>query len=313
VAPPERIAVIGAGLMGHGIAQVFACAGHAVTVQDPFPEALASLHERVAANLRRLGLPDTAVERITACGEVADAVAEAAFIFEVAPEDVALKQELMDRITRCAPPTAVIASNTSSMPVATYAATARGRDRVVGAHWWNPPYLIPLVEVVQGAETSSATVEATMALLAGVGKLPVLVRRDVPGFIANRLQHALWREAMALVQDGVCDAQTVDLCIKNSFGLRLSVMGPLETADLGGLDMILSIHEQILPSIDRTPGPLPILVDKVNAGDLGMKTGRGFYEWTPDEAAATRRRLTDHLIAALAARAAGAGVPADGR
>ncbi len=302
--PAERIAVIGAGLMGHGIAQVFACAGHAVTVQDPFPEALASLHERVAANLRRLGLPEAAVDRITPCGEVADAVADATFIFEAAPEDVALKQDLMERLTACAPPTAVIASNTSSMPVASYAETARGRERVVGAHWWNPPYLIPLVEVVQGAETSPTTVAATMALLAAVGKLPVLVRKDVPGFIANRLQHALWREAMALVQDGICDADTVDLCIKNSFGLRLSVMGPLETADLGGLDMILSIHEQILPFIDRTPGPLRVLTDKVKAGDLGMKTGRGFYEWTPAEAAATRQRLTDHLIAALAARPA---------
>lgn len=312
MASPERITVIGAGLMGHGIAQVFACAGHAVMVQDPFPKALASLHERVAANLSRLGLPGAAVERITPCSELADAVADATFIFEAAPEDVALKQDLMGRLTACAPSTAIIASNTSSMPVATYAETARGRERVVGAHWWNPPYLIPLVEVVQGAETSSATVEATMALLAGVGKLPVLVRKDVPGFIANRLQHALWREAMALVQDGICDAETVDLCIKNSFGLRLAVMGPLETADLGGLDMILAIHEQILPFIDRTPGPLQILVDKVGAGDLGMKTGRGFREWTPEEAAATRQRLSDHLIAALVAKAAGDGVPTDG-
>jgi 3-hydroxybutyryl-CoA dehydrogenase len=308
----QRVAVIGAGLMGHGIAQVFACAGHDVTVQDPLPEALASLRERVAANLRRLGLPEAVVERITPCSEVADAVADATFIFEAAPEDVALKQELMARITACAAPSAVIASNTSSMPVATYAATARGRERVVGAHWWNPPYLIPLVEVVQGAETSAATVEATMALLAGAGKLPVLVRKDVPGFIANRLQHALWREAIALVQDGICDAETVDLCIKNSFGLRLSVMGPLETADLVGLDMTLAIHEQILPFIDRTPGPLQILVDKVSTGDLGMKTGRGFREWTSDEAAVARRRLTDHLIAALAARAADSGA-ADGQ
>jgi len=207
---------------------------------------------------------------------------------------------------------AIIASNTSSMPVATYAETAHGRERVIGAHWWNPPYLIPLVEVVQGAETSDATVQTTMDLLTRAGKLPVLLRKDVPGFVANRLQHALWREAMALVQDGICDAETVDLCIKNSFGLRLSVMGPLETADLGGLDMILAIHEQILPFIDRTPGPLQILKDKVSAGDLGMKTGRGFREWTPDEAAATRQRLTDHLIAALAARAAARGAAQDG-
>ena len=309
----ERIAIIGAGLMGHGIAQVFACAGHDVTVQDPFPEVLGTLHERVAANLRRLGLPETAVERIRPCGEIAEAVAGVTFIFEAAPEDVALKQELMVRITDCAAPGAVIASNTSSMPVATYAETARGRERVVGAHWWNPPWLIPLVEVVQGPESSRAAVEATMALLAGAGKLPVLVRKDVPGFIANRLQHALWREAIALVQDDICDAETVDLCIRNSFGLRLPVMGPLETADLVGLDMTLAIHEQILPHIDRTPGPLRILTDKVSAGDLGMKTGRGFREWTPEQAAAARQRLTDHLIATLRPPAADADAGATGR
>ena len=313
MAAPERIAVIGAGLMGHGIAQVFAVAGHTVRVQDPFPEALASLHARVTANLRRLGLPEEAAERITPCAEIADAVDGAAFVFEAAPEDVALKQDLMARITDVAEPSTVIASNTSSMPVAIYAKTARGRERVVGTHFWNPPYLIPLVEVVQGAETSAAVVEATMRLLAAAGKLPVHVRKDVPGFIANRLQHALWREAIALVQDGICDAETVDLCIKNSFGLRLSVMGPLETADLNGLDMILSIHEQILPFIDRTPGPLQILKDKVAAGDLGMKTGRGFLEWTPEQAAAARQALSDHLITALAARSAAADAAASDR
>ncbi len=302
MAGEERIAVIGAGLMGHGIAQVFAVAGHQVAVQDPLPAALASLHERVRANLRRLGLPEEAAERITLHAELAPAVSDAAFIFEAAPEDVALKQELIETVTATAPADAVVASNTSSMPVTIYAERAHGRERVVGTHWWNPPYLIPLVEVVQGAETSPATVDKTMALLTRVGKLPVHARKDVPGFIANRLQHALWREAMALVQDGICDAETVDLCIKNSFGLRLSVMGPLETADLGGLDMILSIHEQILPYIDRTPAPLQILMDKVAAGDLGMKTGRGFYDWTAEAAAATRQRLTDHLVDALNTR-----------
>ena len=308
---PQRIAVIGAGLMGHGIAQVFACAGHEVVVQDPFPEALASLHERVTANLRRLGRSEVAVERITPCAEVADAVAGADFVFEAAPEDVALKQELVERITANAAPDAVVASNTSSMPVATYAERAHGRERVVGAHWWNPPWLIPLVEVVQGAESSTAAVEATMALLSEAGKLAVLVRKDVPGFIANRLQHALWREAIALVQDGICDAETVDLCIRNSFGLRLPVMGPLETADLVGLDMTLSIHEQILPYIDRTAGPLQILADKVEAGDLGMKTGRGFREWTPDQAATARKRLTEYLIATLSAQDGAGDAPGD--
>jgi 3-hydroxybutyryl-CoA dehydrogenase len=143
-AAPERIAVLGAGLMGHGIAQVFACAGHSVVVQDPFPQALASLHERVSANLARLGLPAAAVERITTCADVADAVGAADFIVEAAPEDVGLKQGLIERVTAAAPPAAIIASNTSSMPVAVYSERAHGRGRVVGAHWWNPVYMIPV-------------------------------------------------------------------------------------------------------------------------------------------------------------------------
>jgi 3-hydroxybutyryl-CoA dehydrogenase len=296
----ERIAVIGAGLMGHGIAQVFACAGHAVAVQDPYPAALAALHDRVAANLRRLGLSEAPLQLISAHERLEDAVQGAAFVFEAAPEDVALKQELLARLTQLAGPEAIVASNTSSMPVGLIFKNATGLHRAVGTHWWNPPFLIPLVEVVQGEQTSAATIDKTMALLSAVGKLPVHVRKDVPGFVANRLQHALWREAIALVQGGVCDAETVDICIKNSFGLRLSVLGPLETADLVGLDMTLSIHEQILPFIDRTPGPLQILKDKVAAGDLGMKTGLGFRAWTEEEAAATRQRLADHLAAVLA-------------
>ncbi len=287
--------------MGHGIAQVFACAGHPVAVHDPVPEALATVHSRVAANLARLGLRDDALGRISVHEDLADALEGAAFAFEAAPEDVTLKVRLVEEITSIAPPGVVVASNTSSMPVAVYTPRAVGADRVIGTHFWNPPYLIPLVEVVQGEQTSTGTVARTMDVLRAAGKLPVHVRKDVPGFVANRLQHALWREAMSIVQHGVADAETVDLCVKNSFGLRLAVMGPLETADLGGLDLALNIHEQILPFIDRTPGPLQILRDKVAAGELGMKTGQGFLPWTEETAAAAHARLADHLIAVLAA------------
>ncbi len=296
-----RICVVGAGLMGHGIAQVFACAGHPVAVYDSQPGALATVHERVAANLGRLGLPDEALARICVHERLAEALEGAAFVFEAAPEKVDLKVRLIEEITSAAPPGVIVASNTSSMPVAVYTPRAVGAERVIGTHFWNPPYLIPLVEVVQGERTAAATVGRTMDVLSAAGKLPVHVRRDVPGFVANRLQHALWREAMAIVQNGIADAETVDLCVKNSFGLRLAVMGPLETADLGGLDQVLNIHEQILPFIDRTPGPLQILRDKVAAGELGMKTGQGFLPWTEQTAAAAHARLADHLIAALAA------------
>ena len=293
-------AVVGAGLMGHGIAQVFACAGHLVAVQDPVAGAPATVHRRVAANLGRLGLSEEAFERISLHVRLEDALQGAAFVFEAAPEDIELKRALMEEITTFASADANVASTTSSMPVAVFSSRAAGKARVIGAHWWSPPYLIPLVEVVQGDETSAETVARTMGFLSAVGKLPVHVRKDVPGFVANRLQHALWREAMSIVRHGICDAETVDLCVKNSFGLRLAVLGPLETADLGGLDLALNIHEQILPFINRTPGPLPILRGKVAAGALGMKTGRGFRTWTEEQATAAHARLVEHLTAALA-------------
>ncbi len=304
-----HVAVVGAGLMGHGLAQVFACAGHPVAVYDPQPAMLATVHARVAANLSRLGLPDEALAGISVHERLGEALEGAGFVFEAAPENVALKVRLIGEITAQAPAGAIVASNTSSMPVSVYTPRAVGPERVIGTHFWNPPYLIPLVEVVQGERTSAATVERTVAMLSAAGKLPVHVRKDVPGFVANRLQHALWREAMSIVQNGIADAETVDLCVKNSFGLRLAVMGPLETADLGGLDQVLSIHEQILPFIECAPGPLQILRDKVAAGELGMKSGQGFRPWSEEAATAAHARLADHLTAALATKKAPPDAP----
>jgi 3-hydroxybutyryl-CoA dehydrogenase len=290
-----RIAVVGAGLMGHGIAQVFACAGHEVAITDPDPEALASVPERVAANLERIGLgPAPAIEL---CAELERAVDGAEAVFEAAPERLELKRELFARLGRLTPPETILATNTSVMSVGEIGADADAPGRVVGTHWWNPPYLIPLVEVVEAERTDPDTVTRTIRLLESVGKEPVHVRRDVPGFVGNRLQHALWREAFHLVDEGVCDAETVDRVIKRSFGLRLPVLGPAENADLVGLDLTLAIHEYVLPHLDRTPGPAAALQEHVERGELGVKTGRGFLDWPEGEAQAVRERLLDHLVA----------------
>jgi len=169
------------------------------------------------------------------------------------------------------------------------------RDRVLGTHWWMPPYLIPLVEVVQAEGTSDESIATMMALLVSIGKTPVHVRKDVPGFIGNRLQHALWREAIALVESGVCDAPTVDMVVKSSFGRRLAVIGPLESADLVGTDLTLDIHENVLFDLNRSTEPLPNLRDLVSEGRLGFKTGEGFRKWTPAEQQEVRARVTAHL------------------
>jgi 3-hydroxybutyryl-CoA dehydrogenase len=299
----ERIAIVGAGLMGHGIAQVFAAHGHAVAMYDPVAEALARVTDRIRASLRALEQDEGAAARVSLHDALADAVADADIVFEAAPERLALKQDLFAELERATRKDCILASNTSVIPIGDIAAKVADGARVLGTHWWNPPYLIPLVEVVQAPQTALALVERCIALLRSVGKAAVHVKRDVPGFVGNRLQHALWREAISLVEKGVCDAETVDLVVKNSFGIRLPVLAPLENADLVGLDLTLDIHNVILPHLEASGAPSPLLERLVREGRLGVKSGAGLYgEWTRESADAVRARLVSHLRAAVAAR-----------
>jgi len=290
-----RIAVVGAGLMGHGIAQVFALSGYEAAIYDSSAATLATAKDRITANLRDLGDDVSAVERVRICSELADAVRDADYVVEAVLEDLALKQQLFQEIETAARPDAIFASNTSVIPITAIMRDLRNRARALGTHWWNPPYLVPLVEVIGTEWTSPAAIDWTIKLHADVGKTPVHVKRDVPGFVGNRLQHALWRECIALVQNGICDAETVDTVIKASFGRRLAVLGPLENADLVGTDLTLAIHRTVLPDIDRTPGPLPYLEQLVQQGNLGMKSGEGFRKWSPDQQQALRQRVLGHL------------------
>lgn len=297
-----KVAIIGGGLMGAGIAQVFAVAGHAVTLFEPNDEVRGSVRQRIADNLRLVGGDPAAAEQVAVVSELGDAVAAADYVTEAAPEKLPLKQAIFAELVERAPRQAILASNTSVIPIGRIAGDLPSAERIVGTHWWNPPFLVPLVEVVQAARTSGAVVAATMALLTDIGKAPAHVKKDVPGFVANRLQHALWREAIAMVAEGICDAATLDACVKNSFGLRLPVLGPLENADLVGLDLTLDIHRTIIPELDRHSGPHEFLEAKVAGGSLGFKSGEGFRAWTDEEIRSLRARLADHLVAAQRAR-----------
>lgn len=296
------IAVIGGGLMGAGIAQVFAAAGHAVMVHEPFDAVRETLIERIRAGLGQVGDDPALADKVKTTADLAEAVRDAGFVTEAAPEKLELKHSIFAQLIEHAPGNAILASNSSVMPIGTIAAGLPTAERIVGTHWWNPAVLIPLVEVIQGAETSDATVAATMELLASVGKKPAHVKKDVAGFVANRLQHALWREAIAMVADGVCDARTVDDCVKNSFGLRLPVLGPLENADLVGIELTRDIHHTIIPELNRDTGPNPILDTMLAAGKLGFKSGEGFQKWSEADQAALRQRLVDHLVSARGKR-----------
>ncbi len=289
------IAIIGAGLMGHGIAQVFALAGHSVRVYDAQQAALDTLRQRIRANIETLQIEPGAEERVSGHADLGDTVAGAAWVIEAAPEKLDLKRRIFADLVRLADRTAILASNTSVIPITDIASGLDTGDRILGTHWWNPPFLVPLVEVVGTAATAPESIAATVDLLQSVGKTPVHVKRDVAGFVGNRLQHALWREAIAIVAEGIADAETVDTVVKASFGRRLAVLGPLENADLVGTDLTLDIHNVVLKHLDRSPGPSPYLGGLVRGGKLGMKTGEGFRRWTPEQAAALRAAVFGHL------------------
>jgi 3-hydroxybutyryl-CoA dehydrogenase len=300
MAAKARIAVLGAGLMGHGIAQVFALAGHEVNIYDPLAASLAQVRIRIAANLRDLGDDEAAAERVQPCTEMAAAVRDADFVVEAAPEDLEIKRKLFREAEDHVRHDTILASNTSVIPITAIMQDLRDRSRALGTHWWNPPFLVPLVEVIGTQWTSRAAIDWTMVLHAAAGKKPAHVKKDVPGFIGNRLQHALWREAIALVEHGICDAETVDTVIKAAFGRRLAVLGPLENADLVGTDLTLAIHKTVLPAIDSRPAPSPYLEKLVAEGKLGFKSGHGFRTWTPEQQAALRQKVIQHLKKARA-------------
>jgi len=223
-------------------------------------------------------------------------VSDADLVIEAISEKLELKQQLFADIEKLARQDCIFASNTSVIPITAITEKLENKSRMIGTHWWNPPYLIPLVEVVQTVQTAAEVIDAVMMLLTVLGKTPVHVKKDVPGFVANRMQHALWREAIAIVEAGICDAATVDLCVKNSFGLRLSVLAPLENADLVGLELTEDIHRVILPDLSTAKEPSPLLRQLIDEGRKGWSTGAGFYSWSETDKALAKQRVTDRLL-----------------
>lgn len=287
--------IVGAGLMGRRLAAVFAGAGVNVRLTDQDTALLsdAVADAQAVAESRAADSGNPAGE-VTAATTLRGAAADSEFVTEAIVEKLAAKRALFAELSEIAPG-AILASNSSVIPISHIAADAAEPSLCVGTHWWNPPDLIPIVEVISGVHTSDTVKDTVMTLMASLGKTPVWVRRDVPGFVGNRLQHALWREAIALVNDGVADAETVDLVVRNTIGLRLAQMGPLENADYVGLDLTRAIHEAVLPALDRSTEPSPLLCSLVDAGRLGAKTGQGFLAWPPGSRETVGAALASHV------------------
>jgi 3-hydroxybutyryl-CoA dehydrogenase len=292
---PQNIGVIGAGLMGHGIAYLLAAAGHTVRIYDPSAEWRNSLTARLNSARDLLGGDPALLSRISAHDTMPPAMRDTSFVFEAAPEKLPLKQQLFAELESLTSPSTIFASNSSAIPSTRIGEKLKHRERVIGTHFWNPPHLVPLVEVIQNEKTSAETVRKTMDLLRDAGRNPVHIKRDIPGFVGNRLQHALKREAIALVAAGVCDADTIDEVVKSGFGARMAVLGPMEQSDLVGLDLTLDIQNVLMADLNRDTEPTQFLKDKVASGKLGMRSGEGLRKWTPESADAVRERLRRFL------------------
>jgi len=300
----KNISVIGAGMIAPGVAQVFAVKNYNVCIYARRQEALPEAIEKIRSNLSTMAKKgvgseseiEPAISRIKTTTDLSEAAADAQLVIECVSENLELKQQFFQNLDQICPLETILATNTSVMSITEIASKARQRERIVGTHFWNPPYLIPLVEVTKAKETSDEVMETTYQVMKGAGKHPVKVMKDVPGFIANRLQHALWREAISIVENGIADPATVDEAIKNGFAIRLPVLGPLENADMVGLDLTLSIHDYILKYLESSPSPSPLLREKVEKGELGFKTGHGFQTWSPEEAKRSREALLDYLL-----------------
>ena len=284
----KNVAVIGTGTMGPGIAEVFALGGCPVTLVGRTAESVESglARARLAgANLEAAGLIASgraaeAEARLSGSTEFEEAVGGADFVVESIVENIDAKRECFRRLDAAAAPDAILVSNTSGLSITAIASAAARPGRVAGMHWWNPPHLIPLVEVVRGEQTADATVRAVTEIAGGLGKLPVVVEKDEPGFIANRLQYALLREAVSMVEQGVASAADIDLAMRAGPGLRYAALGPLEVADFIGLDVVKDVMDYLLAAMDPPSEPPGLLARLVSSGKLGAKAGEGFYSYT---------------------------------
>lgn len=286
----KTVAVLGAGTMGHGIAELAALACWNVLLCDISNETLAKSLEAIKENLstmERFGKiskekNSATIKRIKGVTSIRDAVEPADLVIECLPENLEFKQKIFKELDEICPPEIILATNTSGLSPTAIAGNLKHPERVVVAHFWNPPQLIPLVEVVPGIKTAGDVVEKTMEWVKMLGKQPVRMNKECPGFIGNRLQLALLREALHIIEEGYADIEEVDKAITYGHGRRLGVTGPLCSADMGGLDIFHNISAYLFPELSNATVPSKLMQEMVENGKLGLKSGHGFYNWTPD-------------------------------
>lgn len=298
VSPQQRAVIVGGGIMGADIAAIFAARGHAADVVQRPGKTRDLLGDRISKAIAQLGGPAGDVVPRNALSDVP--WKDAGIVVECVNEDLALKRRIFAELEKLAPPDIPLASNSSGYPISRIGEGLKSARRMLGLHFFMPAHLVPLVEVVKAEATDAAVAQSVFDLMARLGRKPVLVKKDIPGFLANRIQHALMREAWSLIERGIGTPEDVDTAVRYGFGFRYIAAGPILQKDMSGLDVNLAASQIVYPDLCNDATPIPTLAKKVAAGETGMKSGRGFYDWPPEKAAAEKKRYEEALKRGLA-------------
>lgn len=300
----KKVAVVGAGTMGSGIAEAFALGGCKVRITDRDPIALnlamariqQSLEDMVEASFIALAEAQQAIKHIIAVPDLQAAVRDVEIVTECVPEQLELKQEMFAELENLAPPDAVLASNTSSLSLSDMGKLLRDKSRLIITHYFNPAHILRTVEVVASPATSARVINRVCRLLTSIGKTPIVLRKEIRGFIVNRIQAAMVREALFLLEQGVTTPEELDRAIQGSIGPRLALLGPFQVMDWGGLDVWAEVMRNLFPELSDHDGVPPTMEEKLCCKHLGVKSGHGFYDWSPQTFAETTSRLQRRLM-----------------
>lgn len=307
----NNICVVGAGTMGHGIANVFAMAGYQVNLYEEFDAVRTGVLGQIRSELSFLAEEDyiserqieSALSNITLFGDLEQAAKRADFVVEAIPEILALKKKLFAKLDTICPPTTIFASNTSSLPLGEMTADLppERKARTMVCHWYNPAHLIPIVELSHFGNMEESVFREVYDLHVDAGKQPVTVLKDIPGLVANRMLHALAREVFHLIEIGAASAEDIDRALKFGPGFRGATTGILETADMGGLDVWRAVEDNLFKALDNSSRAGALLCDKVAQGELGIKSGEGFFSYSSEEGVVAKNAFNKRLLTQLKA------------
>ena len=299
--PQRAAAIIGGGIMGGDVAIVFAAGGWKVHVMSPSQKTRDALPARIAAGLAKLAAPPAHAANVKTYARIEDLPWRSiGIVVEAATEDLPLKQRLFAQLDALARPDVALTSNTSNFPIGEIGKGLKHRARVAGLHFFMPAHLVPLVEVISAEFTDPKMAEGLLKLMKGLGKAPIWVKKDVPGFVGNRIQHAMLREAFYLINDGVVDAEGVDTAVRYGFGFRFIACGPVLQKEMSGWDTNYVVGAALYPHLYNEKAPPPFLKEMVAKGHLGMKAKQGFWKWDDAKIAREKARIERCLQAGMA-------------